>query len=100
MITNFKLFENINEGDPEEGYYVVVKLTKPKYIGDVINISENNIGKIQNKYISPDPRVISYYIVYTTSARFGLWVDRDEIVGFSKNKEDLQHILQGNKYNL
>lgn len=98
MITTFKLFESIEE--PEEGDYVIVKLKNSPKNFNMDDVTNNNIGKIQRKFISETtPKFIFYHVVYNNLG-IDTWAESDEIVDFSNNKEDLQYILQGNKYNL
>ena len=84
MITNFKLFESI-ETKPKEGDYVIFN-----HWGETI------LAKITD--IRTPPR--AYYVEWYDHYDHGSTITLDEIIEWSENKEDLEAILQGNKYNL
>ena len=113
MIIKFKIFEEINDGKPQVGDYVICeeenfnKNPVKKYVNE-------NIGKII-KIHSPNSILwflIEYDIDFITCGfdidKFQLEEDpigcrnmnRDEIKYWSKDKEELESILSAKKYNL
>jgi len=94
-----KTYEN-SQLEPQVGDYVAVK--KPKmlafpnptafdnlnkiFIGRIVGKKNNNYGV---KYPKKFPNNIETW-----------WIQRSEIIDFSKNKEDLKYIKQAQKYNL
>lgn len=113
MITNFKIFENINKGEPEIGDYVICEEkigSISQFIKDFVN---SNIGKIMA--ILDKPSVYDFWIHYDIpdDEKFKLFyssneevpsswrkMKRNEIKYWSRNKEDLEPILAGTKYNI
>jgi hypothetical protein len=86
-----KTFENVNE--PEVGYFVIgdhINFTWAK------NIIKSNIGEIIK--IDNNSGEIPYNVSYDNDNIFKLY--DNEILHFSKNKEDLEIYIQVNKYNL
>jgi hypothetical protein len=95
MITKFNLYESINN-KPRKGDYVIVTFVK-KIIPTI-----GKIEYVNNKYSFP------YLVEFDDNFNYyeygldenNIVVELDEIVYWSKNKEDLEPIIQGNKYNL
>jgi len=105
---HIKKYKNINIEEPVYNDWVICAevLNTDK---DLDNFISNNIGKIVDiKYIydiNDDQYTIKYDDVpYTLEYRFTKLNTRlmykNEIKYWSKNKEDLEIILQANKYNL
>ena len=117
MIINFKIFENINKGEPEIGDYVICMeydidgATPDK----LLNFLSNNIGKYigvgdiecpyEIKYLNPKD-LIEYFNYEGKSGR--RLYSRDEILYWSKYKKnlmrflplDIDQILLNRKFNL
>ena len=105
MITKFKLFETISKDEPEIGDWVVCNESELYSYYDVINFTSNNIGK----YIRYDTDFMGPYVIYyeeipKTLEKYFSHNERnmslDEIKYISKNKEELEYIIQTNKFNL
>jgi len=99
MITKFKLYESINEGEPEIGDYVIIETDDDEFK----HYSNNYIGEVVDIERKPNTKRDIYYILFKNfdnrrSDREMIW--RYEIKYWSKNKEELEPILQANKYNL
>lgn len=101
MITQFKIFENINEGEPEIGDYVIVypKRGRPG--------TENIVGIIVETQFQKNiygDTVKTYKIgLQLPQANGDFWhftYFKDEIEYWSKNKEELETVLTSNKYNI
>lgn len=90
MITKFKIFETVNEGNPKIGDYAVVNLKLKKYNNMI------GVGKIFAKSYDffciniklPDGRTLND-IFY-----------EHEIKYWSKNKKELEIYIKTQKYNL
>jgi len=103
MITNFKLYEKLNDGMPEVGDYVIC--SKSDFSSD--EFVENNIGKILKDDKS---NYYPYYITYDNipdslidrrvNKIATILFKRKDILYWSKDKEELEAILQTNKFNL
>jgi len=110
MITKYKIFERVNQGEPEGGDYVICKdTTEPE-----INIfSRKNIGKIIQ--IEPDLYPFEYLVKYDSVpydlkdkiknktrhfSRGGRQFSLKEIEYSSKNREDCVKYLKFKKFNL
>lgn len=96
MITKFNLYESINNGKPKKGDYVIVD-----FRGDIIT----KIGQITYiKYNSYLPYLIEYdddfnYYDYGLYDKY-ISINLDEIKYWSKDKKELETLIQANKYNL
>jgi hypothetical protein len=93
MITKFKLFENMNEGEPEVGYYVILNISTYVFMPDEFD----NIQKLKNDIckITDIKKSKKIYVINDC------WLASiDDIKYWSKNKEDLEPILNGKKYNI
>ena len=115
MITKFKIYEAINVGNLEIGDYVICR---EKLYGDVIiqNFINNNIGKFVKKQSEhtladncygieydnvPEDLLDNFDLDWRENPRKPIrWMKRKEIKKWSKNKEDLEHLVTANKYNL
>lgn len=89
-----KKFENIKK-EPEKGDYVVVKFKKSEP-PEIAKTLEKYIGKIDNI-------LFTKHITLSYNVKFGTtywWIDRDDVLDWSKNKKDLEHYIQANKYNI
>ena len=103
MITNFKLFEKINEVGPEIGDWVICKESDSD--SEVDTFTSNNIGK----YIRYDYDIQYHYVIYYEDVPEDLQkyfsfnernMELSEIQYWSKDKEDLEYIIQTSKFNL
>jgi hypothetical protein len=96
MIIKFKLFEFINDDKPKLKDYVIVT---------VHNEMLPTIGRITHiAYDSSFPYLVEfdknfYYYDYGLDDN-NVVLDIDEILYWSKDKEELKPLLQSNKYNL
>jgi len=119
MITNFKLYESINQDSPEIGDYIVCK-GKLNGLGDFYNFVNDKIGQIisinvQDKH--NNPHLINYKVDYGEIPNklyrfiFNIYLpnrgrvetlnlDTTEIVYWSKNKSELETIIAANKFNI
>ena len=102
MITKFKIFEMINVSssskNPRINSYVVVNMVISPYYSDGtkdrMKIMNDNICKIN------DINRGGYNIMCDKFKYYNRWILDSEIVAFSDNKKDLEHILAANKYNI
>ncbi len=90
MITKFKIFENINESEPKIGDYVICKTRSTDTI-EFKKYVDNNIGKIVDNYLA-------YYYVKFKEKTYIFTIGN--ILYWAKNKEDIEVLIQANKYNL
>jgi hypothetical protein len=104
---HLKHFENINE--PEVGDYAICE----NYVNSNLKILDDflltNIGLITNIHnrVKDYPYIIKFEKIPAelktyTEDNMGteMMFQKEEIVHFSKNKEDLEYIISANKYNL
>lgn len=89
MITKFKIYENINQGEPEVGDWVIID---PKTY-DVENRLDK-IGEIYKYEISTN----MFYVDFIVPGFFCFF--KEDFEYWSKNKKDLEEILVAKKYNL
>lgn len=116
MITKFRLYENLEL--PKVGDYVICESNewlkklplKPENVMEFHDYIHNQIGKI----ISEDTHANSFeseenfrYLLHYDDdgilpflGRHRFWISKKYIKYWSKNKEELDTILQANKYNL
>jgi hypothetical protein len=89
-----KTFENTNK--PNIGDYVVVNVKDEKYYGLPV------IGQIYAEYPNMFFNRVYYFIKYTLpdNHTFNDVFQIDEILKYSKNKENLEYIISSNKYNI
>ena len=113
MITKFKLYEAINQGEPEVGDYVIAN-SKDAHSDNVKKVFNTTIGQIKsihNRYGFLDSYVVLYGVpTYSTSemkdtdshivAVYKWWFTPREIEYWSKNKSELEDLLLMKKYNL
>ena len=121
MITNFKIFENLNR-EPKVGDYVICKedngIAWTEYTKKVENFINGSVGRIDKirkttKSNQPNKYTIQYFNVPSEIKKafftFGgkdlkdyriRILSRKEIVYFSNNKEDCEVYLSSKKYNL
>jgi len=115
MITIFKIYEKINDHKLEVGDYVLCNDTVPSE--DIRNFISNNIGVCVNDFNveNSNDEFKSEYYEYTIQYKdipeklkiwrwFSIGGERtmygEEIIYWSKNREDLEEILMSKKYNL
>ena len=122
MITKFKIFESINNGEPGIGDWVICELEDIDWIEGYEKMEEiisENIGRIIS-YDDDDtsPYVIKYYLSgkkkqffndFKSKLGYGknniIYVEFDEIKYWSKNREDLtpenlKISIDSSKYNI
>ena len=120
MITKFKIYEELNAGEPEVGDWVIVN---KKNYPTAFNPKKYDFVNSSIGYIWKKPAVNLYLVKY-----FDIPVDQEQhflytdgfntgpiphpmignsmqlsigdIVYWSKNKEDLEHVIQAKKYNI
>jgi hypothetical protein len=86
-----KKYEDVKP-EPEKGDYVAVRLIdNPAAIAREL---EKHIGIIDGETLS---NVKHYNVKFGTTL---WWINRNEIIDWSKNKEDLAHYITSNKFNL
>lgn len=114
-LTTVNLFENLNQNEPEIGDYVIIY--HEDFIEcycdgtDLIDFFRNNIGKLTQ--IGYNNELKSYKIKFdeylpeydpfcnsTLSTSKEIFVDKEDILRWSKNKEDLEILQFQQKYNL
>lgn len=106
MITNFKIFESINVGEPKVGDYVIIKYFNEFGLPDK-NFEEclkNNIGQIREV----DKVDNDYVIEYSELHKKLLKIFNNNLVPFNKkhieywseSKEELEALIRSKKYNL
>ena len=117
MITNFKIFEDIEFNEKNNikvGNYIIININEkiwPSVNPKVIDFINNNIGLISSIVIyNPDTIYIKYenipenikrnfyhdqYMINTNKINHSI-----KIVDISENKQDLEYIYKINKYNL
>jgi len=116
MITNFKIFENINESEVVVGDYILLDLSNYEnpFLKDMIKFVENNIGKIVTIQYNTAPYEncisITFDNITEDMEKFfnydkinNCFVRRFyeyEIILSSNNIEDLKVYLNSKKYNL
>jgi hypothetical protein len=97
---HIKLFEEINQNTPEVDDYVIC--SGEHFEGSALQpLIKDNIGKlIRIEQVKNNADL--YYILYEENKYFKddiqFW--REEILYWSKEKEELEHILDAKKYNL
>lgn len=100
MITRFKIYEKINLQSPKIGDYVI---TKSQQSGAIAIFTNNNIGQLKSIYKN-DYRIkynnIPSELKGNFDGEYRRGFDLRQIIHWSKNKEDLEIILQSEKYNL
>jgi len=92
MITRFKLFENINDGEPQDGDYILYKSRRGEGLYDVLAITIGKILKIRKVYNEAQ-------VIFDVPIGL-MFIDLDKIEFWSKNREDLEALLASKKYNV
>lgn len=92
MITEFKLFENINEGEPQEGDYILHRNRRLGNLYDVLNVTIGKIIKLRKVYNEAE-------VLYDKPIG-KMMTDLDNIEYWSKDREDLEAFIAAKKYNL
>ena len=129
MIKNFKIFENINIVEPNVGDFIICQIKKeslyrPQIIDEVNYLLSDTIGilyKIYNyetdlakdwKYCIKFPKnkisddYLSFFYVHEDDEKMRGYTEktvvvrREEIIYWSKNKRDFDHIIDAKKFNL
>jgi len=110
MITKFKIFENVNENEPEVGDYVIA--SSNDFLIDLNEFTKNRIGRLYNIFKPLYVDDLSYTVIYDNIPKeldcytFKVYdeeaisLDKEDIKYWSKDKEDLEKILMTNKFNL
>ena len=93
MITNFKLYESFNEGKPEIGDYIILYPRNNTVMMSFVD----KIGKISDIFITSD-KILKYSADFDENRLFNIELDRIDY--WSKNKKELEEILDAKKYNL
>ena len=111
-----KTFEEVNIDEPKVGDYAIffdeiyeigsgVSSDFNEYvyfinnnIGEIIKIEKNDDYKYHVKFENVPINIIRYFD--TASDYYYLRFHKEEILYWSKNKEELEHILAAKKYNL
>ena len=81
---------------PKVGDYIVVKLKNDPT--EIARVLEKHIGRIQYRYCDNNGMCSDSCEVKFGSTNW--WIDIDDIIDCSKNKEDLEYYIQANKYNV
>lgn len=106
MITIFENFEHQQE--PQEGDYVILSLGLYPHIDNEL-VDDDDVEKIENcvgqiSYIDPNDGYTKYNISLDSDEErvkdFDLWVDREEIMEFSNDEDDIRSKIEAKKYNL
>ena len=102
MITKFKIFENIDES-PKVGDYVIFESYGDMIIARIINI--DNDFDINDEENNPFPYTVEWkadcvFNHKKSPESYGDSISPDAIIEWSSDKEELEEILQANKYNL
>jgi len=106
MITEFKIFENINTL-PKMGDYVIIN--DSLYIKELKSFFSSNIGRIVNKYTNNNEELYvvkfdniptdikeHYFGRFSNTKDFSI----SKFKCWTKEKEELEVIVNSNKYNL
>lgn len=117
MITQFKMFESVNDGEPEVGDYVICH-SHMSFFTEVNDFTKTNIGKLikidsqSDKYEGGDNIEIIYIVRYEKVPRtldllffkeYGgdsIIMYKDDIKYWSKNKKELEKVIESEKYNI
>lgn len=110
-LTTVNLFENLNQNEPEIGDYVIIY--SEDFVECLIDFFRNNIGKLtqisyNNQLKSNDYKIKfdEYLPEYepfcnsTLSTSKEIFVDKEDISRWSKNKKELETLITANIYNL
>lgn len=108
MITKFKLYESVDEGEPKLGDYVIC-FEEDSGDEKFDNFLLNNIGKVIGYNSGNYDYTIKYYYAPKEYLFYFGSVGNDklcrpmmkkEIIHWSENKEELVSFIESNKYNL
>jgi hypothetical protein len=104
---HLKIYEELNIGEPNVGDYVIC--TNNFFNENLREFLQNNIGRI----INGEKSSMDYYIVFyedidddlnkyfnELADGYEIPIFESEILYWNKNKEELQYIIDANKYNL
>lgn len=92
------------DNEPQIGDYVLIKSPKSMSSTNLKNFWATHVGQI--KKILKDqygPGSSAYHVIYKDkyNGEHSRWVfNRKEIIHFSKNKEDIEMLINAEKYNL
>ena len=111
MITNFKLYEKLNDGDPDVGDYVICSDSKFNNENEFIKDKIGRIIKIDDNTNKTFPYTIFPYTItydnipnllmnYEIDNIRAIILSRKNIQYWSKDKKELEQILQANKFNI
>jgi hypothetical protein len=115
MITKFKIFENMNDGEPKRFDYVIVNPQNPRMseYPELLKFLTETIGKIISRMWTDSyciiyeniPDEIMYYFEHLISvcdsdSYYYKYFEREEIEFWSEDKEELEKVLDAKKYNL
>jgi hypothetical protein len=110
-----KLFEDINQDEPQIGDYVIAELKHNEYPALIRSFINNNIGMyIHNDRSDVLPILVKYVNIpenvdddeycfndYNKNTQTGTWYfNKEQLKYWSKNKEDLEIMISQMKYNL
>jgi len=109
-MNHLKTFEKLNENEPEVGDYILAKWKNAADDHPANIFVANNIGKLIkieiDKYdvvfflvkYNNIPKELELYKSMNNNTSFEL--KKEDLIKWSKNEEDLEMILQSNKFNL
>jgi len=114
MITKFKIYEKLNVNEPEVGDYVICYNYETDDVLFRDKFTSNNIGKLMEIQNLNHYNEIEYsYMVkydflpdeldwlnFKDLGKYVLSFYKNDIKYWSKNREDLEMILQTNKFNI
>ena len=84
-----KKYEELNQGEPKLDDYIIVN-------GEgIYSRLKNKIGYIKNSF--PDSHQSTYKCIFDNDI---WWINRSDIKYWSENKEDLEVIIEKNKFNI
>lgn len=94
MITKYKIFEN---NFNEVGYYVIPKLVGINYDDYYKKLISGKIFKIIGQ--TKSTYKIDFFDQYHDKDN-AFWINKEHAEYKSRNREELEHIISANKYNL
>jgi len=110
-LTTVNLFENLNQNEPEIGDYVIIY--HEDFLECLIDFFRNNIGKLTQISYNNQLKCNDYKIKFdeylpeydpfcnsTLSTSKEIFVGKEDLLRWSKNKEDLEILQFQQKYNL
>ena len=95
MITEFKIYESLNDEEPKVGDYVICRT---EFNNDLNLFLDNNIGEI----IAIDFDFYESYQIYFNDIPESVSIpfSRDNIIYWTNDKYELELKLQANKFNI